>query len=181
MAKKVGFGDLDKLKVQIEMQMNLIQESNNQKELENKLVDEVIKSSKHEISPRMIEKEVDYLLADLKKNCEKDGVKWIDFKNDSKNKDLLEKAKEAASKRISIDLILTSIIKNENITVSQDEINTEVKSRILQLGEKYNHLQNDKKFVSMVEFVLLRNKAVDLLIKNNEVVWKEEITKDIPD
>ena len=181
LAKKVGFENLDKLKAQIELQMLLIQESNDQKELENKLVDEVIKNSKYEISPRMIEKEVDYLLADLKKNCEKDAIKWDEFKNDQKNKDLFEKAKEAALKRISIDLVLTSIIKDENITVSQGEINAEVKNRIMQLGEKYNHLQNDRKFVSMVEFVLLRNKAVDLLAKNNEVIWKEEVTKDIPD
>jgi len=181
LAKKVGLENLDKLKEQIEMQMKFVQESNNQKELENKLVDEIIKNSKHEISSRMIDKEVDYLLSDLKKNCEKDNVKWSDFKNDVKNKDLLEKAKEAALKRISIDLILTSIVKNENITVTQEEINTEVKNRIMQLGEKYSHLQNDRKFVSMVEFVLLRNKAVDFLVKNNDAVWKEEVTKDIPD
>ncbi len=181
LAKKVGFETLDKLRVQIEMQMHSIQESNNYKEFENKLVDEVIKNSKYELSPRMIEKEVDYLLADLKKNSEKDGVKWADFKSDPKNKDLFEKAREAAAKRISIDLVLTSIIKAENIIASQDEINTEVKTRILQLGEQYNHLQNDKKFTSMVEFVVLRNKAVDFLIKNNEAIWKEEKTKDIPD
>ena len=181
LAKKVGFDNLEKLNIQIEMQMNSIQESNNYKELENKLVDEIIESSKYEISPRMIEKEVDYLLADLKKNSEKDGIKWDAFKADLENKDLFEKAREAALKRISIDLILTSIIKNENITVSQDEIDAEVKNRIMRLGEKYNHLQNDKKFVSMVEFVLLRNKAVDFLVKNNEAIWKEEVTKDMPD
>ena len=181
LAKKVGFENLEKLKIQIEMQMILIHESNNQKELENKLVDEVIKNSKYEISPRMIEKEVDYLLADLKKNSEKDGIKWDEFKKDPKNNDLFEKAKDAALKRISIDLILTSLVKAENMIVSQDEINTEVKNRIMQLGEKYNHLQNDRKFVSMVEFVLLRNKAIDFLTKNNEVIWKEEITKEIPD
>ena len=129
----------------------------------------------------MIEKEVDYLLADLKKNCEKDGIKWEDFKNDPKNKDLLVKAREAASKRISIDLILTAIIKSENMTVTSNEVNAEVKNRINQLGEKYNHLQNDRKFVSMVEFILLRNQAVDFLVKNSDVSWKDEVTRDIPD
>ena len=181
LAKKVGLENLNKLKEQIEIQMKLIEESNNAKELENKLVDEIVKNSKYEISPRMIEKELDYLLTDFKKNCEKDGVQWNDFKSDPKNKDLFEKAKEAAQKRISIDLILTSIIKAEGITASQEEITVEVKNRIVQLGEKYQHLENDRKFVSMVEFVLLRNKSVDFLVKNSSVTWTEEVTKEIPD
>ncbi|OGI07370.1 MAG: trigger factor [Candidatus Melainabacteria bacterium RIFCSPLOWO2_02_FULL_35_15] len=181
LAKKLGLENMDRLRNQIEMQMKFIQESNNQKELENNLLDEIIKNSEYEISPRMIEKEVDYLLADLKKNCEKDGIKWEDFKNDPKNKDLLVKAREAASKRISIDLILTAIIKSENMTVTSNEVNAEVKNRINQLGEKYNHLQNDRKFVSMVEFILLRNQAVDFLVKNSDVSWKDEVTRDIPD
>ncbi len=181
LAKKVGFENLDKLKQQIEIQMQLIQESNSKNELENKFVEEVIKGSKYEISTRMIEKEVDYLLADLKKNSEKEGANWNDFKKDPKNKELIDKAKDAALKRISIDLILTNIIKAEKLSVTNEEVNDEVKNRIMQMGEQYNHLSNDAKFVNMVEFVLLRNKAVDLLIKNNEAVWSEEITKDIPD
>ncbi len=180
-AKKVGFENLTKLKEQIEVQMKLIQDSNSKKEFENKLVDEIIKSSKYEVSDRMIEKESDYLLSDMKKNAEKDGINWGDFKKDSKNKELLQKASEAALKRISIDLVLTNIIKAEKISVTKEEIVSEVKNRILQMGEKYNYLSNDPKFVNMVEFVLVRNKAVDFLINNNEAVWEEVVTKDIPD
>ncbi len=181
LAKKVGIESLEKLNEQVILQMKSIQDTHNQKEFENKLVDEIIKNSDFQISPRMLEKEIDYLLADIKRNAEKDGAKWDDFKKDSKNKELLDKATEAANKRISIDLILTTIIRKETLTVAQNEVDTEVKNRILQLGDKYKHLSNDKKFVNMVEFVLLRNKAVDFLVKNNEAVWKEEVTKDIPE
>ncbi len=175
LAKKVGLTNLDELKVKIEGQMIEQQNNVNQKELENKIVDEVIQDSKFEISNRMIEKEADFLLGDIKAQCQKDGVNWENFKSDEKNKELLEKANEAGKKRISIDLVLGSIIKNENITASEEEIMAEINKQVQQMGDKYKYLLEDRKFRSNVEIVNLRNKAVDFLIKNNEPIWEDEV------
>ena len=180
-AKKLGLENLDKLKQKIVTQMEELQNLNSQADFENKIVEQVIKSSKFDISERMTEKEIDYLLSDIKAQCEKKEIDWSAFKADEKNKELLKNARETGVKRISIDLVLNAIIKQESITAVPEEVDNEVKNRISQLGEKYKMLENDLRFRNTVEMVILRNKAVDFLLKNNEVVWEKEVTKIIPE
>lgn len=181
LAKKVGLEDLNSLKKKIEEQMNEMQDQASQRELENKMVDEIVSSSKFDISERMIEKESNYLLQDLRANCHRNGLDWEAFKKDENNKEIFEKASEAAKKRIAIDLILSAVIREEKISTSQEELEEEVKSKVKQLGEKSKHLEADPRFRSNVELVLLRNKAVDFLLKNNTPEWEEEVTTVIPD
>lgn len=181
LAKKVGLENLEALKKKIKDQMIELEKMNSQVNFENKLVENIVQSSKFEISKRMIEKEIDYLLNDLKINCEKNNLNWDQFKVDEKNKKLLENAKDVAIKRISIDLVLSSIIKAESITVSEEELAKEVSNRIRQLGDQYKKLENDTGFRNSVGMVALRNKAVDILVKNNDVTWEKEVTKIIPE
>ena len=129
----------------------------------------------------MIEKEIDFLLQDIKEECIKKGHSWDSFKSDEKNKDLIAKAKETALKRISIDLVLNAVVKKEAIKVPQDDVNEETNKRVSQLGEKYKHLLNDARFKKAVELNLIRNKAIDFLLENNQADWEVEITKIIPD
>jgi len=181
LAKKLGLENLEALKSKITAQMTELQEQNNQRSFENNLVDEIIKKSQCDISERMIERESEFLLQDIKKQCESSGMSWDDFKKDEKNKEIFEKAKESAIKRIQIDLVLSSIIKEENIVATKDEIEKEASNRIAQLGEKYKNLITDPKFLNTVELIILRNKAVDFLIKNNTPLWNEEVKKITPD
>lgn len=180
LAKKVGMENLVALEKKIESQMIEIQDKNSSADFEQKIVDEIIKASKYNISPRMIDKEIDYLLNDVKTQCKNQGINWDDFKSDKKNKEILDRAKEAAIKRISIDLVLNTLIKEEKITASQDEIDNEVKRQIVQYGEQYKHLESDIRFRSTVELSILRNKAVDFLLANNQATWEEETIK-VPD
>ncbi|OGI20579.1 MAG: trigger factor [Candidatus Melainabacteria bacterium RIFCSPHIGHO2_02_FULL_34_12] len=177
LAVKLGMKNLNELHSKIAEHMNELEQQNNQKELENKIVDEIINQSKCDLSERMIQKEVDFLLRDIRSQCEKNGITWDSFKKDEKNKDIFQKAHEAAVKRILIDLVLSSIAKKENITASEEDIKNEMKSRITQMGENYKTLENDPGFRNTVELVLLRNKAVDFLIKNNEPVWDSKPVK----
>lgn len=180
LAKKVGMKDLVDLKEKIELQMKEIQEKNSQTEFENKLVEEVIKSSKFEISERMADKEIDYLLNDIRTQYQKNSLNWSDFKKDETNKELMSKAKEAAQKRISIDLVLSALIKKESITATSDEIDNEIKKQTSQLGDEYKNVDKNDRFRNAIELNILRNKAVDFLLSNNEPTWEEEVTKDIP-
>ena len=181
LAKKLGLENLEELKLKIINQMIELQEQNNQREYENSLVDEIIKDSKCDISDRMIERESVFLLQDVKKQCETSNISWDEFKTDEKNKQIFEKANEAAKKRILIDLVLSSIVKEENITATKEEIELELKNRISKLGEKYKNLENDPKFLNTIELIILRNNAVDFLIKNNIPDWDKEVTKVMPD
>lgn len=181
LAKKVGLADLEELKKRIESQMLELQTTNNKNEFENKLVEEIIKNSTMNISERMTEKEIDFLLADIKEQSQKNGISWDKFKTDTKNKEIMDKARGAAIKRISIDLVLNEVIKQEKVNLTQEEIDKEVKIRIAQAPEQYKKFENDPRFVNSIRLTLLRNKALDLLSKNNEPLWDEEITKIGPD
>lgn len=177
LAKKVGMENLSVLKQKIETQMLEIQDKNSKAELENNLVDAIIKSSKYQISPRMIDREIDFLLNDVKNQSKNQGIDWNSFKSDEKNKDIILRAKDASIKRISIDLILNAIIKNEQISASNEEIEKEVKRQLAQYGDQYKHLDSDARFRSTVELSIVRNKAVDFLLQSNEAVWEEEVIK----
>lgn len=180
LAKQVDMENLVMLKDKVLENMIEIQESASKREFENNLVEEIVKSSKFELSDSMIEKETNFLLKDVKAQCEKNNVKWDEFKNDQKNNELFEKTREAAIKRISIDLVLNAIIKKEELSVSSEDLGKELTSRINQMGEKYKYLENDSSFRNTVEMVLLRNKAVDFLLQNNQALWEESKT-DIPE
>lgn len=180
LAKKVGLGNLDELRNKIVEQMEQIQEVNNKRSFENVLLEELVHNSTFEISNRMIEREIDYLLKDLKMQCEKNNIKWADFQSDEKNKELFKQANEESKKRISTDLVLSNIIKDESIKANNEEIEKELKDQISKLGEKYKYLENDPRFRSAAELVVLRSKAIDFLVKNNEPIWEEEILKEPP-
>lgn len=177
LAIKLGMADLNDLNEKILAQMKDLQNIGSQRELENKIVEEIVKNSKYEISEKMIDSEINFLLKDLKAQCEKQGINWSAFKADEKNKELFQKARDAGINRISIDLVLNEIVKRENIVVSEDEIKAEVNNRITQLGDKYKHLENDKSFRHTVRTVISRNKAIDFLINQNEPIWEEEVIK----
>lgn len=181
LAKKVGIEDLAALKKKIEEQMNEMQDQASQRELENKLVDEIVGAAKFEISERMLEKESNFLLQDLRANCQSNGLDWETFKKDEANKEIFDKAREAAKKRISIDLILSAVIREEKISASPEELEVELKTKVAQLGDRGKSVENDPRFKSNVELIFLRNKAVDFLLKNNTPEWEEEITTVIPD
>ncbi len=181
LAKKVGLDSLSALKDKVIAQMIELQDQSNQRELENKLVEEIVSSSKFDITERMLNKEMNFLLQDLRAQCQQSGMDWEVFRKDEKNKEIFEKAREAGSKRISIDLILGAVIREEKITVTKEELDAEVKAKIVQFGEKYNNMENDPRFRSNVELIMLRNKAVDFLLKNNTPDWDEEVSTVIPD
>lgn len=177
MAKKLGLKDYAELESKILEEMVHVQETGSKGDFETKLVDEIVKESKFEVSKNMIQKEIDFLLQDIRQKCQHEGKDWEEFKADKANKELFEKADESAKKRISIDLVLGAIIKKENIEVPEEEVNIEVAKKVAQMGEQYVHLQKDKRFKSSVEQTVLRNKAVDYLIQNNEADWEEEKVK----
>lgn len=175
LAKKLGLQTLDDLKQRIEKEMHEIQENNSKNDYENKLVDEIIKNSSFDLSENMREKEVDFLLNDLRERVKTQGIDWVDFKSDENNREIIDKARDAAIKRLSIDLVLGEVVKQEKITTTPEEIKKELEARISQMGENYKHLENDLKFKNSIEQSLLRNKGVDFLIQNNEAVWEEEL------
>lgn len=179
-AKKLGMKDMDEVKEKILAQMIELQDIASQREFENKVVEQVVKNSEYEITPPMIEREVNFLLKDIRAQCERDNIGWDTFISDEKNKELMNKAREAAKNRISIDLVLSAIVRKENITATDDELMKEVKNRVSQLGEKYSNLEKDVSFRNTVELVILRNKAIDLLLSKNQPIWEEEVITSIP-
>lgn len=176
LAKKVGMDNLEMLKQKIEKQMTDMQEVNNKNEFENKLVEKIIENSDFEISERMVSREIDYLLTNVKQQCVQSGMNWDDFKNDSRNEEMIARAQNVAKKRIAIDLILNAVVKAENISTTPLEIENEVKNRVAQDPERMKGMENDQRFRSAVQLSVLRNKALDFLVSSNEPQWEKEVT-----
>lgn len=174
LAKKLGIESYSQLEEKILSEMEDMQTNASNVNFESALVDEIIKESQFDIPESLLNKETDSLLSEFKSYCDKAGMNWDTFKTDEKNKDLISGTKEKAKKRVSIDLVLNAIAKFENIDIPQDDIKNEIAKKVLELGEKYQYLHNDKIFQKSIKHGLLRNKAIDLLISNNEAIWEIE-------
>ena len=181
LAQTLGFKDLEHLRTKIVDQLKSLQEINNRRELENNLVDKLLESIKINISEKMLDKEVDFLLNDIKARWVNGGSKWDDFKNDEKNKELIASGKKAAEKRITVDILLSTIIKLEEITATQNEIDIEVRSQLSKMPKAPKNIEQNKNFLHSVKQIVLRNKAVEFLIKNNEIISDEKTAAEIPE
>ena len=136
-AKSVSeFQTLDELKEDIRKKLFEATEAEREREVEDKIIEEIISRSKIEFPEVMVEHEVYHDLEDLQEYLGKRGMTFeIYLKQLGMSKDqFLEDCREAARNRIKKGLVLGEIAEKENITVSEEEVNAEIDRLISKSG-----------------------------------------------
>lgn len=100
---------------------------------ENALLEKFLKEAKLEVPPILVEEEIDYMIADFKRELESRSLKFETYleKLKAEKRDLRKEYEPEAEKRIRIRLILNFLFRTLNIEVSEEEFKKAV-SRLLE-------------------------------------------------
>ena len=164
-----GVETLDQLKDHIKANIKTRKESENDNKFMDDLYKAIVASSKVEDSDALLEQEQGLMLQEVEQNLQRQGLNfevYQQFTGKSKD-DIKEDIKPQAEERVKLNAILAAIIEEEKLAVSDEELETELKT----IAEYYQkELDEVKKIfegnMSRIENDLLTRKAVDL-VKDN--------------
>ena len=164
-----GVETLDQLKDHIKANIKTRKESENENKFMDDLYKAIVASSKVEDSDALLEQEQGLMLQEIEQNLQRHGISFLcyfNFTGKSKD-DIKEDIKPQAEERVKLNAILAAIIEEEKLAVSDEELETELKT----IAEYYQkELDEVKKIfegnMSRIENDLLTRKAVDL-VKDN--------------
>ena len=164
-----GVETLDQLKDHIKANIKTRKESENENKFMDDLYKAIVASSKVEDSDALLEQEQGLMLREVEQNLQRQGLNfevYQQFTGKSKD-DIKEDIKPQAEERVKLNAILAAIIEEEKLAVSDEELETELKT----IAEYYQkELDEVKKIfegnMSRIENDLLTRKAVDL-VKDN--------------
>lgn len=164
-----GVETLDQLKDHIKANIKTRKESENENKFMDDLYKAIVASSKVEDSDALLEQEQGLMLQEVEQNLQRQGLNfevYQQFTGKSKD-DIKEDIKPQAEERVKLNAILAAIIEEEKLAVSDEELETELKT----IAEYYQKELDEVKEIfegnmSRIENDLLTRKAVDL-VKDN--------------
>lgn len=180
-AKDVSeFDTLAELKADIKKKLREQKTKQSESELENALVDELLKNTEVEIPAVMISRKVDSMMAEFEQRLAGSGLNlntYIQYMGTD-----LESFKKnyepEAEKQVKTRLALEKVVELENIVVSDEDTDKEYQM----IADAYNmKLEDVKRFVPAQEITMdvAVGKAVEL-IKNNAEITEEKQTAKKP-
>jgi trigger factor len=178
-AKDVSdFDTLDELKADIKAKIKEAKEKEATADIENQLIDEVIKNMTAEIPEVMYENAIDGMIEDFSRRLQSQGMQ-LDLYLKYTGMDMTSFRKqfeEQAQKQVKIRLALEKIVELENIVPTEEEIEAEFDK----MAETYKMPKEQiKSMIPAEEFAkdLAVGKAIDLVKDSAEVEGKKTARK----
>ena len=128
-AKTIGqFEGLDDLKAKLKASIKMEKEMRAKEKHRLKIVDEIQKAAKFELSPVLVESELQKMFAELQGQIEQMGLKFDDYLTHLKKtrEDLKKDWHQDAVKRVGFGLILDALTKAEKIAVPAEKLDKEI-------------------------------------------------------
>ena len=164
-AKDVSeFDTLDELKADLEKKIAVEQEKAIEQAFADTLMEQVAENITVEIPDAMVEAQTKQFIDNFKMQLAQQGIPYEEYMKmtGSDEAKLVEEAKEPAVRQVRMDLAMGAIIKAENITVSDEEVEAEYKN----LAEQYNmDIEMVKKYLvaDQVRDELISRKAIEVV------------------
>ena len=174
MAKKLGQDTVEKLKETIIKNLEAEAEQKAEQKTEIEILEKIVADSKFEPIPTVIiDSERQKMFYELKSNLERHGVEIDQYLADIKKteKELYEEFKTQAEKRAKAALVSRQVAIEQNLKVSEEELNQEIEN----MREIY---KNEKETLERLNDAGVRE-SIATAIQNKKVVkWlKEKIVK----
>ena len=168
------FDTLEEYKADIRANMEKEKAANAKRVAEGELVKKAVENAQMEIPEPMVESEVYRTLNNFKQRLEGQGISMEQYMQitGSTTEKLVEEARPAALDSIKSNLVLEAIAAAENIEVSDEELEEEVKkmAEMYQMEyEKLSEMVNEKERKNMKKDIAA-SKAADLLYDNATAV-----------
>ena len=180
-AKDVSeYDTLDELKKSIEERLEKYLKEQNLNEAKNVAIEKVYAANTVETPKNLVEDELDSIVQELDRNLRYQGL-GIDQYLQYVQKDMAEfreEFREDATKRVAIRIILLSIAAAENIEISAEEMDEEMKEMAKMYNVPEEHVRNMIGEANMSYFAkdMKVKKAIDLIYDNAKVTMVKEKT-----
>ncbi len=174
-AKEMGeFENLDALKNEVRKELIALKERQNKTDLEQSLMEALLKESKLNVPKSMVERQTEHLVHEAKERLFKQGFSKEDI--DKQDPEFREKFKDQALKQVKIYFILGHIAEIEGIDITQEDVDKAFlnmasvsrrpKEEIIKYYEEHNlmdRMREDLGEEKTIEFLLKESKIEETL------------------
>jgi trigger factor len=153
----------------------------NQSRAQKAVVDKVVALAQVDIPDTMIERERDLLVGQVRRQFESNGHDWEAFAADAKYQEFEQEKSQEASQRVLTSLVLGAVVRQENLTVSDNEVApylAELVSRynvpVDQLGSNEDVRRALQELRRQAVEECLTRKVVEFLVAQSEVRFVQQ-------
>ena len=177
------FDTLAEYRESVEKKLKEQKEAAAKRDKENEAITKIVEKSKMEIPDAMVDTQVETMANDFANRLAQQGLtmeQYMQFSGQTMEK-LHEQMKPEALKRIQTSLVLEQIAKEENIEVSDEDVDTEIAKMAEMYGmeaDKLKEYMGDSEKDSMKKDIAVQ-KAVELIMENIKERAKPAPKKDV--
>jgi trigger factor len=153
----------------IKDQLTVEAEENAKRELETELLDEIVSKLKTTVPEKLVAQQIERLKADLSQRLAQSGLnmdQYLEIQKKSQE-DLEKELRPEAERRVKLALVLSEVAKEEKLTVTAGELDSELESLRQQYTDPamqeelsspriredlYNHLLSTKTINKLIEY-----------------------------
>ncbi|MBR5227287.1 MAG: trigger factor [Clostridia bacterium] len=168
-AKDVSeFDTLEEYKNDLKEKLKASKESKAKAEKESKVLEKLTEAVEVELPEPMVEHEIEHMIADFEQNLAYQGLtldKYMEILN-MKEEDLKAQFRESAIKDIKLKLALEYVVKNENVAVSQEEIDAKLEEMAALYGKEAEGFKENSNVINYMQAKLQQEKVVELIVNS---------------
>ena len=173
LAKKAGKDDMKTLKEEIKSQLLERKTINNDVNMKNQILEQLLKGHKFAVPVTMVKKQLQVLMEKAENELATKGINKdiIDSQKDS----LKEKLLPEAENKVSIYFILDEIAKQEEVTISDEEVDRWLEEQAKAYSQPF---ENVKKYYTENDLIgglkeqLREDKTLELLLQEATITTK---------
>ncbi len=136
--------------------------------MKDDLIEKVSADSSVEMPESLVNKECEIMLQEMEDGLIRRGLTIEAYAKNRKMTiaGLAQELKPSATARAKAKLILREIAKQENLALSEEEMNKEITEIAKESGKTFEEYKNNQNVVDYVEDYVLRRKALDFIVQN---------------
>jgi trigger factor len=169
--EKLKLGSVEELKEQIRKKLLEQEEKKAESELKRKILDYLVDKVEMEIPEALIEAELENMIENFKIELRMGGSNLEAFGLTEEK--LREDFRSGAEKRVRQMLILSKIADNENIEVSEEELDEEIKKIADMTGKEPDELKKlyeERNLIGYLRVRLREQKTLNYLLQNAKII-----------
>ncbi len=172
------FSTFAEYKENIQKQLNEEALKNADVEVENNIVQQVVDAADCDIPTRMIDDEIDLMKREMKMRMAYQGIRYEDYIQYTGQTDeqVSEMYRPEAQNRVKMQLVLEQLVKTEDITVSDEDVETAIADEAKRANrevEAFKNTLNDRQLEYLRENAKIR-KLVDLMVSSAKIEEKDD-------
>ncbi len=178
-----AFSTLAEYKEGIEKELTEQRDRHAEIHLENELIQQAVDASDCDIPEAMIQRQTDYLLQNMRIRMMYQGLRFEDYLKYTNTtvEDVRENFRQDAVNNVKTDLVLEAIAKQEDLSVTDEEVDEEIKRHAEESGrvfEGYKESLNENQLENFKDIALNR-KVVNLIKEHAQVTDHTEAHEEL--